>query len=178
MTFRAAASAIGRLGAIVFAVTCGGCSFLPGSSPAPAIYVPDTAGLVWQHEIVGQNIRFAFDDGRVVTFPSNGNYIGGSEPRDDAILLAGSQPVHWVYWADLRPPDPNLTPPGCYVIFGRATMNATHGFQTVRDARGDLIMAFPKTADWTDEGYETGTDLLVGVGTCINPHGQAFHYGY
>jgi hypothetical protein len=41
-----------------------------------------------------------------------------------------------------------------------------------------VIIALPKTADWTDEGFEAGTDMLVGVGTCINPQGQAFHFGY
>ena len=165
-----------RLAAIMIAVACGGCSLLSGSSQA--MYVPDTAGLVRQHEVVGQSIRYVLDDGRVLTFPANGNYIGGSQPRDGAILLAGTQPVPWVYWAALRAPDPNLTPPGCYVIFGRATMNATQVFQTVGDARGDVIMVLPKTGDWTDEGYENGTDLLVGVGTCVNPQGKAFHFGY
>jgi hypothetical protein len=57
-------------------------------------------------------------------------------------------------------------------------MNATHVFQTVADAPGNVIIALPKAADWTDEGYEEGTDLLVGVGTCVNPQGQAFHFGY
>jgi len=172
------ARALGRLGAIMIAVALGGCSFLSRSSPAPAVYVPDTAGLVRQHEVVGQDARFVLDDGREFTFPFDVYYPGGTQPRDDAVLLAGSEPAPWMYFADLRRPEPNLTPPGCYVIFGRATMTATHVFQTVADPRGDVVIALPKTVDWTDEGYEEGTDLLVGVGTCVNPQGEAFHFGY
>ena len=79
----------------------------------------------------------------------------------------------------MRTPSPNLTPEGCYIVFGPATMNATHVFQTVADPRGNVIMVFPKSADWTDEGVENGTDQLVGAsGHCAVPQGGAFHFGY
>jgi hypothetical protein len=167
-----------RFATTFIALTCWGCSLLSASSPASTAYVPSTAGLVNDVESVGPDMRFILEDGRVFTFPANGNYIGGSQPRIGGILLAGTQPVSWAYWADLRAPSPNLTPEGCYIVFGRATMNATHVFQTVSDPRGNVIMVFPKRADWTDVGVEDGTDQLIGVGTCINPQGRAFHFGF
>jgi hypothetical protein len=151
-----------RLAAIALAVASSGCSLLSGQSLPQ--YIPDTAGLMRSVEYSVQEHRFELDDGRVVTFPANDIHLGGTQPHAGTILLAGSQPVRWVYWADLRPADANLVPPGCYIVFGPATMNATHVFQTVEDARGDVIMVFPKTADWTNEGYQEGSDLLAGVG--------------
>lgn len=140
--------------------------------------MPSTAGLVTDVESVGADLRFTMEGGRVFTFPTNGIYLGGGQPKIGGILLAGTQPVPWVFWADLRPPTPNLTPEGCYVVFGRATMNATHVFQTVRDPRGNVTMVFPKSADWSDEGVENGSDQFIGAGTCVNPQGQAFHFGF
>jgi hypothetical protein len=164
-----------RLAAVSIAFACMNCS----SQPDPAtLYVPDTAGLVRRSEVVEQNYRVTLDDGRILMVPVNSNFIQGKSPRGDAVVLTGIQPVPWVYWADLRPEDSNLVPPGCYVILGRATMSASHVFQTVYDVRGDVVMAFPKTADWTDEGYIEGSQELAGVGTCINPLGQAFHRTY
>ena len=166
-----------RLAATLLSISCWGCALLPASSPASNPYVLDRAALVTAVESVGPDLRFTLDDGRPFTFPAAGNYIGGSQPRIGGLLLTGTQPVPWVYWAGLRAPSPNLTPEECYIVFGRATVDARHVFQTVSDPRGNVIMVFPKRADWTDEGVENGTDQLIGVGTCLNPQGLAFHYG-
>jgi hypothetical protein len=167
-----------RLAATLLAISCSACSFLPASSPTPTAYVLDRAAVVAAVEIVGPDLRFTLDDGRPFTFPAAGNYIGGTHPRIGGLLLTGTQPVPWVYWAGLRAPSPNLIPVECYIVFGPATVDARHVYQTVSDPRGNVIMVLPKRADWTDEGAEDGTGQLIGVGTCLNPQGLAFHYGY
>jgi hypothetical protein len=164
-----------RLGAVAIALACWGCS--PQPDPA-TLYIPDTAGLVRRSEVVGQDYRLTLDDGRTLTYPVNGNFIQGKQPRGDTAVVAGTQPVPWVYSADLRPANANV-PPGCYVVLGRARMNETHVFQRVTDVRGEVVMAFPKTGDWTVVGVLTdGSGDLAGVGTCINPQGQAFRRVY
>lgn len=123
-----------------------------------------------------QDVRYTLDGGRQFTFPLNGIYLGGSKPRPGAILIAGSEPMPWVSWAELRAASV-LTPDGCYVLYGEATASPTHLFQTVRDARGDVAMVFPKSAGWTDQGLQSGTNQLAGGYTCLNPEGEAFHRG-
>ena len=167
-----------RVAATLLSAFCWGCAPLPAPSPATTPYVLDRAAVVSAIESVGPDLRFTLDDGRPFTFPASANYIGGSRPRIGGLLLTGTQPVPWVYWADLRAPSPNLTPEECYIVFGRATVDARHVFQEVFDPRGNVIIVFPKRADWTDEGVENGSDMLIGVGTCLNPQGLAFHYGF
>jgi hypothetical protein len=134
--------------------------------------------LVRDSEVAGQDYRLTLEDGRTLTFPVNGDLIQGKQLRADTVVVAGSRPVPWVFSADLRPTYLNV-PPGCYQILGRAQMNETHVFQTVADDRGEVVMAFPKTGDWTVVGVLTdGSGDLAGLGTCINPLGQEFQRIY
>ena len=150
-----------------------GCTIL-GPSQAPS-YVPEMIGIVSQSLRVGQNQRYELVDGRVLSVPTDMLHVlGGTEPQVDELLLAGSQPDQWVYRAPLMVPTPNGTPAECYRPEGRARANGTHVFMTVHDAaRGDVIMVLPKAADWTDNGYLEGTDILLGDRTCVNPRGEA-----
>lgn len=162
---------------LAIAAATAACTLTPGSpSPAPVVYVPETAGIVQDRELVGQQMRFRLADGRELTVPANLEYIGRAQPQVGDLLLAGTQPELWMYRATLLQAKPNVTPPGCYRLEGRATANATHVFKIVRDARGDVIIRFSRAADWTDVGFRDGTDMLIGVTTCINAQGEAFEH--
>jgi hypothetical protein len=161
-----------RLGAIVIALMSWGCSMQPDPG---TLHIPDTAGLVLQSQVVGQDYRLTLDDGRTLTFPVNGNLIQGKQPRVDTVIVAGTQPVRWLFSADLRSALGGGVPPGCYVLLGDARMNETHVFQTVRHVKGEVVMALPKTGDWSVVALRLDVpDGLAGAGTCINPLGQAF----
>ena len=155
-----------------------GCSLVNPPTPAPPTYAVDIAGVVEERELVGQDFVFHLNGGRELTYASNANYLGGSQPTVGDLLLSGVQGERWVLRVTLRQEDPNLTPPGCYVLFGKATMSQTHVFQAVSDARGDVLLVLPKTRDWTDVGAIEGSNELAGVGTCVNSQGQAFHRTY
>jgi hypothetical protein len=92
--------------------------------------------------------------------------------------VSGVRSERWLYRIILRQSDATLVPPGCYAIFGRAKQNSTQVLQTVADPSGDVVMVFPKTASWSDEGIVEGTDELAGIVTCINEQGQAFKRTY
>jgi hypothetical protein len=155
------------------AVAVAGCSIWRTSpSLGPALYVPDAAGVVVQRELVGKDLRFELDGGGVVTFLANADYLGGSQPAVGDLLLTGATPQRWVFRATYLEPDPNLTPPDCYRIFGTATADATQVFQTVSDPHGDVVIAFAKATGWTDVGRDSA-GALFGVSTCINPRGEA-----
>ena len=133
------------------------------------------AGVVKHRELVGQNLVFELEDGREFSFVANADYLGGSQPTEGDLLVSGVRGERWVYRVMLRQTDETVDPRGCYAIFGRATQSSTHIFQAVADPQGDVIMSFPKTADWSDAGVIDGTDELAGVATCINREGLAFH---
>lgn len=165
-----------RLGAMVIALACWGCS--PQPDPKTH-YIPETAGLVRHSEIAGEAYRVTLDDGRILTFPVNGSFIQGT-PRAGTVVVTGTQPAPWVYSADPPPANRNV-PPGCYMIPGRAQMSETHIFHRITDGRGEvaMVMALPKTGDWTVVGVLTdGSGDLAGIGTCINQLGQAFQRIY
>jgi hypothetical protein len=163
---------------LLLAVANSGCSLVAATSPPPAPYIPDTAGVVRDREVVGDALRFRLDDGRDFMFPIGGHFIGGSQPAAGDLLLAGNLPTPWVYWASLSPPESGITPEGCFLLSGRATATATHIFKTVSDGSGDLVIVFPKAPGWTDAGFRDSSDMLAGVRTCINEDGQAFHHGF
>jgi hypothetical protein len=175
---RRATSSTPRFAAIALAVMVSACSLLPPPSPAAAPFVPDMAGVVQQRALVGQNLVFKLEGGREFTFLANADYLGGSAPTEGDLLVSGVRGERWVYRVMLRQPDATLVPSGCYAIFGRARQDSTNLLQTVRDPDGDMIMVFPKTADWGDEGFVGGTDELAGIVTCINEQGQAFKRTY
>ena len=163
-----------RLGAMAIALVCWGCS--PSPQLDPTLYTPETAGLVRQSELVGQDYRVTFDDGRTLTFPADGNWIQGKKPRVDTVVVAGTKPVPWMFSAD-----PQLAygsvPAGCYAVLGGAKMNETHILQRVADGRAEVVIAFPKIGAWDMIGvYTDGSGDLAGRGTCINPLGQAFQW--
>jgi hypothetical protein len=161
---------------MAIALACWGCSAQPDPKTH---YIPETAGLVRRSEISGAAYRVTLDDGRILTFPVDGNFIPGA-PRADTVLVTGTRPVPWVYTADLRPAGGNV-PAGCYLIPGRAQMTETQIFQKFTDIRGEvvMVMALPKVGDWSVVGVLTdGSGDLAGIGTCINPQGQAFERIY
>ncbi len=163
-----------RLGAVAMALVSWGCS--PSPQLDSALYNPETAGLVRHSELVGQDHRVVFDDGRTLTFPVDGNWIQGKKPRVGTVVVAGTKPVLWMFSAD-----PQLAygsvPAGCYAVFGRAKMNDTHIFQRVADEPAEIVIRFPKTGEWGPIGeYTDGSGDLAGRGTCINPLGQAFDW--
>jgi hypothetical protein len=165
-----------RLAAAVIALACWGCSPQPGSG---TVYIADTAGLVRHSDVAGEEYRLTLEDGRMLTFPVNGNVIQEKRPIADSVVVAGTRPVRWLFSADLRAAAGDHVPPGCYVILGDARMNETHVFQSVRDDRGEVVIALPKTGDWSVVGSRIdGSEGLAGVGTCINSLGQAFHRIY
>ena len=162
-----------RLAAILLAVVVAGCSLWQAAPTiGPALYVPNGVGVVEERELVGNDLRFKLKGGGVVAFLANADYLGGSQPAVGDLLLTGASPQRWVYRATYLAPDPNLTPPDCYRIFGTATADATHVFQAVSDPHGDIVMVFPKAASWTDLGLDSAGSL-VGISTCINPGGEA-----
>lgn len=163
-----------RLGAIAIAFVCWGCS--PSPRLDPTHYIPETAGLVRQSELVGPDYRLTFDDGRTLTFPVDGNWIQGKKPRVDTVVVAGTKPIPWMFSAD-----PQLefgsVPAGCFAVFGRAKMNETHILQRVADGHDEVVIAFHKTGEWgVISVYTDGSGDLAGRGTCINPLGQAFQW--
>ena len=123
-----------RLGAVAIALASWGCSVQPDPKTH---YIPEIAGLVRHSEVAGETYRVTLDDGRILTFAVNGNFIDGKQPRADTVLVTGAHPVPWVYSAELRPADGNV-PPGCYLIPGRAQMTETHIFQRFTDVRGEV----------------------------------------
>lgn len=162
--------ASGRLGALAFVTALCGCS--------PAQYVPNLVGIVRDVDYGAQDTRYTLANGQQFAFPRNGNFITG-EPQVDSILLAGSAPVPWVSSAAIRAPSAT-TPDGCYAIYGKATADETHVFQTVGTRTGEVVMVFPKSANWVDYGVEGLFGLfnqLKGGYTCVNPQGQAFERG-
>ena len=158
------------------ALALAGCTSLASPSPDPTRYIPNVVGLVRQVDVVGEDVRYILADGRQFTFPQSGVFLRGARPRPDAILLAGSVPAPWVAWAELRAAS-SLTPSGCYVLYGEATATPTHILQTIEDPRGNVVIALPKSPDWTDQGTDPGSNHLAGVYTCLNLQGQAFHRG-
>jgi len=139
------------------------------------VYVPATAGIVREIVPDRSETRFVLDDGRVVSVASTTQYLGGTSPQLAELLLAGSEPERWIYRARPIGSLPNDPAPMCYELVGEARGTTTHVFKAVHDAaRGDVVMAFRKTADWTDPGYLQGSDVLLGNVTCINSKGEAF----
>lgn len=163
-----------RLVAVVIALASWGCSLWPRLDPT--VYIPETAGLIRESELVGQDYRLTLDDGRTLTFPVDGNWIQGKKPRADTVVIAGTRPVPWMFSAD-----PQLAaggvPAGCYAVFGRAKVIETHVLQRVADGRDEVVIAFPRIGDWSEIGlYTDGSGDVASRGTCINPAGQAFKW--
>ena len=145
------------------------------SACSPSQYIPNFVGVVTGVESLAQDTRWTLTGGREFTFSKNGFRIAGSEPQVDGLLIAGSAPVPWLTWAGIRVASAT-TPDGCYALYGKATANATQVFQTVSSARGDVVIVFPKSANWVDHGVEASASLS-GAYTCINPQGEAFERG-
>jgi hypothetical protein len=138
-------------------------------------YIPNLVGVVTGVEYLAQDTRWTLAGGREFTFSKGGFRIAGSEPQVDGLLIAGSAPVPWLTWAGIRVASAT-TPDGCYAFYGTATTNATQVFQTVTSARGDVVIVFPRSANWVDHGVDPFGSLSGGY-TCINPQGEAFERG-
>jgi hypothetical protein len=135
-------------------------------------YVPDTVGVVKERTLVGNELIFEFKDRRTFRSPANMQYIGGSQPAANDLLIAGIVPGLWVYRATPETQSPPNRP-RCYRLFGETHTDGAHVRKTVQDAtRGDLIIVFPMAAGWIDVG--TTGDRLHGATTCINEAGEAF----
>jgi hypothetical protein len=167
----ARATVLIALGAVVTACTL----IVPGSepSPSPIAYLPETAGIVRERSLVGQDLRYELTDGRVFTVPLEAHFIG-RQPAEEDLLVAGSQPDRWVMHIRLVPPQPNVNPAGCFQLFGPARATAAQVYQGVDDSGTAVEIVFPKAPNWTDIGYLEGSDRLRGERTCINDRGQAF----
>lgn len=153
--------------AAIFLAVAAGCT------PAePVGHVPETVGVVKAQTLVGTDLRFELANGRVFTNPANFDYIGGSQPGVNDLLLAGSTPQPWVY----RATPEGQTPPGgpiCYALFGPTRAVGAQIHKTVEDAGGGhFLLVFEKAPEWKDIGRNG--DELSGAKTCINEAGRAF----
>jgi hypothetical protein len=136
------------------------------------VHTPEIVGVVRERTLVGTDLRFKLVDGRVFSSPANTDYVGGSSPFVDTLLLAGHSPELWVYRAiQERQAPPNAAI--CYALLGPTRMSGGAIIKTVRDPRrGEFTLTFPKAPVWTDFGNEG--DRLFGLKTCINEAGEAF----
>lgn len=152
--------------ALLLAVVTVGCA-----TREVVTHQPETVGVVETRTLVGRDLVFEFTDGRVFSSPANMDYVGGSQPNTDDLLLAGSIPELWVYRATPEGQSPPNRPL-CFQLFGTTNEMGPQIVKTVLDPRGEFTLVFPKAPDWVDVGRSG--DQLHGALTCINEAGHAF----
>jgi hypothetical protein len=153
---------------LLVALASVGCTDVESGRPTigPVSYL-EVAGVVASEQtgVEGSTgyTGFTFDDGRTYRVPPN---VGGARPAVGELLLAGTKPSPWVYYA--APRDPGSWPAGCYGL-------GQNGYELESTIELDSGLTLEKAPDFSWPARATHQDNRIwGAVLCLDKQGRVF----
>jgi hypothetical protein len=152
------------LAALMLPLVLTGCTLY---NPFARVFEVDTVGVVIERQAGVYLLELS--DGSQVNFQPTGPWLTGTAPPPGNLLIAGTRPEPWSYWA-------KSYPDGCYAILPtEAWLRGDHIHAREYVGKETIYVSLPITPDFEASTLSDGR--LQGWGpACLNKDGQVFKW--